>query len=159
MMDMILAFPPTVPTGDPATIVSKAITFFETWITRAGGLIAFVGAIKFAISIRTEDEKEMMTALLTMVSGFMIWEAVDTLDLFNIPEKYSEEAVKTTFESLTKFIGKWTGRVGVVGCFAGALQFGLGIKDNNATSKVIGLKGMTAGAIVTAIAGALHLFV
>lgn len=155
----LLAFPPTVPTGTPSDIIQNALTFFETWISRGGGLVAFAGAIKFALAVRTEDEKELMNAVLVMVSGFMICEAIDNLKLFKLPAAYSAAAANTSFKALTKFIGKWGARVGSVGLFAGAIQFGFGIKENNATSKVIALKGMTAGAMVIGISGILHLFV
>lgn len=159
MISHILAFPPTLPAGTPAEIMQSGIEFFEKWIGRTGGLVAFAGAVKFALAARTEDEKEIMNAVLVMVSGFMICEAVGNLDLFNIPNTYSASAADSEFTKITDFIGKWTRRVGAVGLFAGSVQFGLAIKDNNAASKVTGLKGLTAGAMVMAISGILSMFV
>lgn len=159
MLLHVLAFPPTLPTGTPAEIMSSLIDTFGKWIGRAGGLISFVGAVKFALATRTEDEKELMQALLVMVSGFMISEAVGSLDIFNIPDTYSAAAADTEFKSITAFIGKWTRRIGLVGLFAGSVQFGLSIKDNNAATKVTALKGMTAGAMVTAVSGVLSMLV
>lgn len=155
----LLTFPPVLPTGTPAEILQSAFDFFEKWISRAGGLVAFAGAVKFAMATRTEDEKEIMQAMLVMVSGFMISEAVGSLDIFNIPDTYSAAAADTEFKSITAFVGKWTRRIGLVGLFAGSVQFGLSIKDNNAATKVIALKGMTAGAMVTAVSGLLSMFV
>lgn len=140
-------------------ILKSGVDFFGTWISRMGGLIAFVGAIKFALAIKTEDEKELMLSVLVMVSGFMIMEAVGNLNIFNIPATYSKAAAETEFESILKFIGKWTRRVGAVGLFAGSVGFGLAIKDNNANGKVTALKGLVAGAVVMAVSGILYTFV
>lgn len=154
-----LAFPPTIPTGTPAEIMQSGIEFFEKWISRTGGLVAFAGAIKFAMAARSEDEKEIMQSVFVMVAGFMICEAVGNLDIFNIPATYSEAAANTEFTSITNFIGKWTRRVGALGLMVGAVQFGFAVKDNNATSKVIALKGLTAGAMVMAVSGLLSMFI
>lgn len=137
----------------PSEIVAGGIDFFKTWIGRAGGLVAFVGAIKVALAIRSEDEKEIMTAALVMVSGFMIYEAVSTMTLFKPADSGN------SFESITKFIQKWGMRVGGLGMLIGTIQFGLSIRDNNASGKVVALKGMVSGAMVAGITGLLSLFV
>lgn len=147
-------FPPELP-GEtvPVSLVKDGIAFFKTWLQRIGGIVAFAGAIKFAIAARTEDEKEIMLAVLTMASGFMISEAVGNLNVFSLAGSGDDE-----FQALLLFIGKWTGRVGALGLFAGSVQFGLAIRDNNAGTKVTALKGMTAGAMVIAISGIIHTF-
>jgi hypothetical protein len=68
----VMAILPPPPTGTPAQLAAGAITFFTVWIARMGGLVAFVGAVKFALSIKSEDANEKVLAAMTMVSGFMI---------------------------------------------------------------------------------------
>jgi hypothetical protein len=82
-LSAILAILPEPPTGTPAQIAAGGITFFTLWISRLGGLVAFVGAVKFALSIKSEDAKEQVQSVLTMVSGFMIVAAVTNLNIFN----------------------------------------------------------------------------
>ena len=67
----------------PNEAIKTGITFFSTWIARIGGIVAFIGAVKFALSVKSEDGKEQMTALLVMVSGFMIRAAIKEMNLFN----------------------------------------------------------------------------
>ena len=158
---IFLAFPPSVPGGSPNEIVEGLMALFNLgkWITRAGGLVAFAGAIKTVMAVRTEDEKEVISGAFVMVSGFMICEAVTNLKLFNIPSSYSSVAASNTFKSLLNFIGKWSGRAGGLGCFVGGLQLALAMKDNNANSKVLALKGLGTGAMVVAVSGLLYTFV
>lgn len=158
---LILKFSDSLPddTSSVATILKSGIEFFELWISRIGGLVAFVGAIKFALAIKTEDERELMLSILIMVSGFMVMEAVGDFDLFSIPNTYSKAAADAEFEKILKFIGKWTRRVGALGLFAGSIGFGLAIKDNNANTKVNALRGLVAGATAMAVSGLLHTFV
>lgn len=143
----------------PALLMKSALEFFELWIGRVGGIIAFVGAIKLAMSLRNEDEEKIMTAAFTMVSGFMIMAAINNLDVFNIPNNYTKAAANTEFKSIVKFIEGWAKKVGAVGLFAGSVGFCFAIKDNNANGKVMALRGMTAGAIVISVAGIIHSFV
>lgn len=150
---------PTAPGGDPATLAQNGIAFFETWITRAGGLIAFIGAVKFALGMKNDDAKEQLLAVLTMVSGFMIQAAVGDLGIFNIPSTFSNAAAATEFQSILRFIGKWIRRVGAVGMLIGAIMFALSIKDKNAAMKVTAAKTITAGGMVAAIASIIHTFV
>ena len=109
------------------------------------------GAVKFALSVKSEDGKEQMTALLVMVSGFMIRAAVKEMNLFTIPG--------SEFLALITFISKWIRHVGAVGTFVGAVMFAFSIKDNNAVNKVTALKTLTAGAMVVSIAALLPSFV
>lgn len=150
---------PAPPTGTPTELAQDGITFFSTWISRIGGLIAFIGAIKFALSIRSDDGKEQMTALLVMVSGFMIQAAVSDLGVFDIPKTYSAAAAEKEFKALLAFIQKWVRRVGGVGSFIGAFLFALSIKDNNPGAKVMALKTFAAGAIAVSVAAVLNSFV
>ena len=135
----------------PNEAIKTGITFFSTWIARIGGIVAFIGAVKFALSVKSEDGKEQMTALLVMVSGFMIRAAVKEMNLFTIPG--------SEFSALVIFISKWIRHVGAVGTFVGAVMFAFSIKDNNAVNKVTALKTLTAGAMVVSIAALLPSFV
>ena len=135
----------------PNEAIKTSITFFSTWIARIGGIVAFIGAVKFALSVKSEDGKEQMTALLVMVSGFMIRAAVKEMNLFTIPG--------SEFSALVTFISKWIRHVGAVGTFVGAVMFAFSIKDNNAVNKVTALKTLTAGAMVVSIAALLPSFV
>lgn len=147
----IMAILPTPPSGTPAELAADGIGFFGTWIARIGGLIAFIGAIKFALSIKSEDAKEQLQAVLIMVSGFMIVSAVRSIDIFNIPATYSEAAANNEFAAILRFIGKWTRRVGALALLLGSIMFGLSIKDNNANNKVSSLKTISAGAVAMAV--------
>ncbi len=149
---------PTPPNGTPAELATDGIAFFSTWIARIGGLIAFIGAIKFALSIKSDDAKEQLGAVLVMVSGFMIVSAVNNLSIFNIPSTYSTAAANAEFAAILKFIGKWTRRVGGVGLLIGSLMFGFSIKDNNAATKVTSLKTVSAGAMAMAVSAILPTF-
>src|SRR5215510_14625524 len=104
---MVLAILPTPPTGTPAELAAGAITFSALWIGRLGGLVAFVGAIKFAINIKSEDANEKILAIMTMVSGFMITAAVGNLNNFN----FGAAGAEAEFTAIMTFISAWVGRV------------------------------------------------
>lgn len=144
---------PPVPNGTPGQLAQDAVDFFGTWIGRIGGVVAFIGAVRFALSIKSDDPKEQLQAVLIMVSGFMIQSAVSS-NLFNIPAVYTDAAATLEFKSIMKWIGKWIRRVGAFGFFIGAISFGFAVKDNNAATKVIGLKTMAAGAMAMALSAA-----
>lgn len=150
---------PAAPSGDPATLAQNGIAFFSTWISRIGGLVAFIGAVKFALSTKNDDAKEQLLSVLTMVAGFMIQAAVKDLSIFNIPSTFSDTAATTEFQSILKFIGKWIRRVGAFGMLIGAIMYGLSLKDKNASTKVTAVKTITAGGMVVAIASIIHIFV
>lgn len=64
----------------------KVVNFFVTWIKRIGCLVAFVGAIMFALAIKNNDAEQKQAGLLTLVAGFVvaaICQAVDMFDLFS----------------------------------------------------------------------------
>ena len=151
----LLTILPTPPTGTPGQLAAGAVTFFTTWISRLGGLVAFVGAVKFALSIKSEDAREQILAVLTMVSGFMIVSAVSNLNIFN----FGTGGADAEFQAILTFIGRWIGRVGALTLFIGSLMFGFSIKDNNAPVKVTALKTIAAGAMTAAVAVILPQFV
>lgn len=156
---ILLDILPTPPEGTPSELAQNGITFFATWIERCGGLIAFIGAVKLALSIKDDNTKEQMLAILVMVSGFMIKAAVGDLNIFNIPKTYTEAAANAEFQSILKFIGKWTRRVGAFGMFMGAASLGLSMKNHDAGQKVLALRAIASGGIVVAISAILHTFV
>lgn len=148
-------FFPTPPSGSPAQLAQDGITFFTTWIARVGGLVAFIGAIKFALSVKADDAREQLNAVLTMVSGFMIMAAVNNMGLFSL----TTTDANVIFQNIMNFIGTWTRRVGALGCLIGAVMFGFSIKDENAGSKINGLRTFAAGAICISVSGILTVFV
>ena len=158
-MQFLLAASPILPTTgapvDPAALAQRGLTFFGTWISRIGGLVAFIGAIKFALSIKSDETRDQLPALLTMVSGFMLQAAISNLGIFALGSTDAE----TIFQNILLFIGTWTRRVGAAGTLVGAVMFGFSIKDNNAVGKVAALKTFAAGAIVVSVSGILHTFV
>jgi hypothetical protein len=61
----------------PAATGSEAayqatINFFITWIRRIGMMVAFVGAIMFALANKNEDAERKTAGLITMVAGFIV---------------------------------------------------------------------------------------
>ena len=162
---MLLAYIPAEPIieyppdGTPTELAGGAIEFFSLWLSRIGGIVAFAGAIKFALSIKSDDAREQLQAVLIMVSGFMIAAAVQNLDVFSIPDTYSAASAEIEFQSILDFIGSWARRVGALGMLLGAIMFGFAIKDNNAGGKVSGLKTLSAGAIAVSVSSLLPILV
>jgi len=154
-LSVLLAILPTLPTGTPQQLAAGAITFFTLWIGRLGGIVAAVGAIKFALSIKSEDAREQIQSIMIMVSGFMITSAVTNLGIF----QFGAAGADAEFTAIMTFIGGWVGRVGALTLFIGSIMFGFSVKDNNAAVKVTALKTIAAGAIVSAIAVILPQFV
>ena len=152
---MAAILPNTGAPENPAYLAQTGLTFFGTWISRIGGLVAFIGAIKFALSIKSDETRDQLPALLTMVSGFMIQAAIANLGIFELATTNAE----TIFQNILLFIGRWTRRVGAAGTLVGAVMFGFSVKDNNAVGKVAALKTFAAGAIVVSVSGILHTFV
>ena len=151
----LLAILPTPPTGTPQQLAAGAITFFTLWIARLGGIVAAVGAVKFAISIKSEDANEKILAIMTMVSGFMITAAVNNLGIF----QFGAAGADAEFNAIMAFIGTWMGRVGALILLIGSIMFGFSIKDQNPAVKVSALKTIAAGGITSAVAVILPLFV
>lgn len=123
--------------------------------------MAFIGAIKFALSIKNDEAKEQLEAVLIMVSGFMIVSAIRNLSIFSIPNTgliSPETAANLEFLAILKFIGKWTRRVGSLALLIGSMMFGFSIKDNNANGKVGSLKTISAGGLAMAVSAILPTF-
>lgn len=146
----ILAILQAPPSGTPAELAQNGIDFFSTWIGRIGGIVAIIGALKFALAIKDDNDDGKLQAILIMVSGFMIGSAIDA-GLLDIPTVYTDAAATAEFKLILQFISKWIRRVGAFGFFVGALSFAFAVKDNNAVTKVTGLKTMAAGGVAMAL--------
>lgn len=55
---------------DADSAFSTIVSFFAKWMGRVGGLVAFVGAIMFALAIKNNDAEQKQAGLLTLVGGF-----------------------------------------------------------------------------------------
>ena len=144
---------PTLPTvTTPSDLMHGAIEFFSTWIARIGGIVALIGMIRFALSIRSEDSRESLAAILTAVSGFIIMEYVTAT--FN----FTTATADAEFQSLMAFCMKWIRRVGAMALLLGTVTFGLSFKDNSAVSKITGMRTIAAGGIVIAASALWRLF-
>lgn len=69
-------------TGDDtwSTIVST----FVKWMQRLGYLVAFVGAIMFALAIKNNDAEAKQNGIMTMVAGFVTVAVCVGVDTFGI---------------------------------------------------------------------------
>lgn len=149
----VAAVLPTLPTvTTPSDLMHGAIAFFSTWIARIGGIVALIGMIKFALSIKNEDARESLTAILTAISGFIIMEYVTTT--FN----FSTTTADAEFQSLMVFCMKWIRRVGAMALLLGSVTFGLSVKDHSAANKIMGMKTIAAGGIVIATSALWRMF-
>ena len=98
----VSAILPTLPpVSSPSDLMHGAIEFFSTWIARIGGIVALIGMIKFALSVKNEDSRESLAAILTAISGFIIMEYVTTIFTFSTGTAESE------FQSLMIFAMRW----------------------------------------------------
>ena len=143
----------------PAEAFKDNIDFFSTWIGRIGSFIAFIGAIKLAASIKSDDAKEQLGALMTMVAGFMIAVAVKDMNIFNIPATYTAQAANNEFKAIVSFVGKWTRRAGMAVMFFGSASLMLSVKTEDAGAKVLATRTITAGAVVAAVSAGISMFV
>lgn len=149
----VSAILPTLPSvTSPSDLMHGAIEFFTVWIARIGGIVALIGMIKFALSVKNEDSRESLAAILTAVSGFIIMEYVRTT--FN----FTTTSADTDFQALMMFCMKWIRRVGSMALLLGAVTFGLSVKDNSATQKIAGMKTIAAGGIVIATSALWRMF-
>ena len=58
--------------GGSEAAYQSTIEFFITWIRRIGMMIAFVGAIMFALAVKNNDSEQKQSGLITMVDGFIV---------------------------------------------------------------------------------------
>ena len=62
----------------------STIEFFITWIRRIGMMVAFVGAIIFALAIKNNDAEQKQAGLITMIAGFIVAALCAASDMFNL---------------------------------------------------------------------------
>lgn len=70
-------------TGSEAAYQST-ITFFITWIRRIGMMVAFVGAIMFALAIKNNDAEQKQAGLITMIAGFIVAALCAASNMFDL---------------------------------------------------------------------------
>jgi hypothetical protein len=151
-----LAILPTPPNGTPAEIAEVGIEFFDDWIQRVGGIVAFIGAIKLALAIRTEELTEKIQALGILISGFLIVSAVTTLDIFTVMGGAGADA---EFEAIMEHIATWTTYLGGTVMAFGAVNIAFALRDFDSGKKQTAILNCIAGAIVIAVSQSLRLFV
>ena len=70
--------------GGAEATYQTVINFFITWLTRIGMLVALVGAIMFALAIKSNDAEQKQAGLLTMVAGFVVAAVCGAAGMFNL---------------------------------------------------------------------------
>ena len=70
--------------GGAEQTYQTVIQFFITWLTRIGMLVGLVGAIMFALAIKSNDAEQKQAGLLTMVAGFVVAAVCGAADMFNL---------------------------------------------------------------------------
>lgn len=60
----------------------EVIEFFATWIGRIGLVVAFVGAVMFALAIKNDDAEAKTRGLMTLAAGFVVFAVTKALDMF-----------------------------------------------------------------------------
>jgi hypothetical protein len=144
-----------MPTGTPGQIAAGAINVFSVWLERIGYVVVLVGTVKFALGVQHEDAREKINAILIMVSGFMVVDAVTGTNIFAF-----DGNSETQYKLIMDFIGGWITRVGAATIAIGGTMLAFAIRDsNNPTSKIAAIKTMAAGGITISAAGMLYLFV
>ena len=63
----------------------SVVNFFVTWIRRIGALVAFIGAIMFALGIKDNNNTETkQQGVLTMVAGFVVIAITTAISMFDL---------------------------------------------------------------------------
>lgn len=70
--------------GEAEAMFDKTIVFFADWIGRVGLVVAFVGAVMFGFSVKSDDPEGKQRGLTTMVAGFIVFAVTKSLNLFGI---------------------------------------------------------------------------
>lgn len=138
------------PTGSNANAFGDLIDDFSLWIVRVGLIVAIAGAIKFALAIKDDDSKDKLFGILTMVSGFLIIDAIN-MNLFVISDTYDGFFANSEFHKLMTFIKNWIERLGGFTMFIGAVEFAFSMRDKDAGLKVTALKTFAAGAMISVL--------
>lgn len=69
---------------DGDTQFQSVVEFFAKWIKRVGLLVAFVGAVMFALAIKNNDAEQKQNGLLTLVAGFVVSAICQAISMFGI---------------------------------------------------------------------------
>lgn len=70
--------------SEAEAMFDKTIVFFADWIGRVGLVVAFVGAVMFGFSVKSDDPEGKQRGLTTMVAGFIVFAVTKSLNLFGI---------------------------------------------------------------------------
>jgi drug/metabolite transporter (DMT)-like permease len=62
------------------TIVNEVIK----WLGRVGALVAFIGAVMLALSIKNNDAEQKQPAILTLVAGVLVAVVCGLADQFGL---------------------------------------------------------------------------
>ena len=65
-------------------VYQSTVGFFITWIRRIGMMVAFIGAIMFALAIKNNDSEQKLNGLITMVAGFVVAALCAASGMFNL---------------------------------------------------------------------------
>ena len=68
--------------GEAEAAFGKLVGFFAPWIGRIGIVVAFVGAVMFGFSIKSDDPEGKQRGLMTMVAGFIVFAITKSLNMF-----------------------------------------------------------------------------
>lgn len=71
-----------IPADEGKEQFDAVIKFFALWIGRIGLIVAFVGAIMFALAIKNDDAEAKTRGLMTLASGFVVFAVTKALDMF-----------------------------------------------------------------------------
>ena len=70
--------------GGSEAAYQSTIEFFITWIRRIGMMVAFVGAIMFALAIKNNDAEQKQAGLITMIAGFIVAALCAASNMFDL---------------------------------------------------------------------------
>lgn len=70
--------------ADTDATYETVIGFLVKWLKRIGFAVGFVGAIMFALAIKSNDAEQKQNGLLTMAAGFVVAAICQAVDMFNL---------------------------------------------------------------------------
>lgn len=105
---------------------------------------AFPGISKKSVSA--------LVCILVIVTSAMIVYASGTASNGGITN------ANQSFNNVVTFLAGWIGKLGLVVGFVGGVQFGFGIKNDDADGKTKGLRTLISGFVVFAVTLSLNLF-
>jgi len=72
IMLFVLIFPNTVLAGTADTLWTTISGLVETWVTRLGGVVMFVGGIMFGLGWKNDDAEQKSRGVGTLISGAIV---------------------------------------------------------------------------------------